>query len=172
MSISHTYVIVRSFFYIYKSCPTGGLLSVTWSMEQLDRCGLPSWPKRALYRSTALTPAGTSAFLILSVSYVILQTCVVIFLSALLLRSMELVYQRPGVMKGIPLYRFVAPKTLFANGTDYAPNEGFCPCRQSGLLNVSSCRQSEYACTHMVWYTPLLLGHLVTFQISLMMVFV
>ncbi|XP_058473348.1 scavenger receptor class B member 1 isoform X1 [Solea solea] len=55
-------------------------------------------------------------------------------------RSMELVYQRPGVMKGIPLYRFVAPKTLFANGTDYAPNEGFCPCRQAGLLNVSSCR--------------------------------
>lgn len=58
---------------------------------------------------------------------------------------MELVYQRPGVMKGIPLYRYVAPKTLFANGTDYAPNEGFCPCRQSGLLNVSSCRHSEYS---------------------------
>ncbi|KAM9306203.1 scavenger receptor class B member 1-like [Pholidichthys leucotaenia] len=57
-------------------------------------------------------------------------------------RSMELVYQRPGDMKGIPLYRYVAPKTLFANGTDYAPNEGFCPCRQSGLLNVSSCRQN------------------------------
>uniref|UniRef100_A0A3Q4GF12 Scavenger receptor class B member 1 n=1 Tax=Neolamprologus brichardi TaxID=32507 RepID=A0A3Q4GF12_NEOBR len=54
-------------------------------------------------------------------------------------RSMELVYQRPGEMYGIPLYRYVAPKTLFANGTDYAPNEGFCPCRQSGLLNVSSC---------------------------------
>lgn len=58
-------------------------------------------------------------------------------------RSLELVYQRSGEMKGIPLYRFVAPKTLFANGTDYTPNEGFCPCRQSGLLNVSSCRQSE-----------------------------
>ncbi|XP_034997211.1 scavenger receptor class B member 1 isoform X1 [Hippoglossus stenolepis] len=58
-------------------------------------------------------------------------------------RSMELVYQRPGVMKGIPLYRYVAPKTLFANGTDYAPNEGFCPCRQSGLLNVSSCRHKS-----------------------------
>ncbi|XP_070781089.1 scavenger receptor class B member 1 isoform X3 [Enoplosus armatus] len=58
-------------------------------------------------------------------------------------RSMELVYQRPGEMKGIPLYRFVAPKTLFANGTDYAPNEGFCPCRQSGLLNVSSCRHNS-----------------------------
>ncbi|XP_051267597.1 scavenger receptor class B member 1 isoform X1 [Dicentrarchus labrax] len=58
-------------------------------------------------------------------------------------RSMELVYQRPGKLKGIPLYRFVAPKTLFANGTDYAPNEGFCPCRQSGLLNVSSCRHNS-----------------------------
>ena len=59
-------------------------------------------------------------------------------------RSMELVYQRPGSVGGVPVYRFVAPTTLFANGTDYAPNEGFCPCRQSGLLNVSSCRQSEH----------------------------
>ncbi|KAM7392337.1 hypothetical protein PAMA_007447 [Pampus argenteus] len=58
-------------------------------------------------------------------------------------RSMELIYQRPGEMKGIPLYRYVAPKTLFANGTDYAPNEGFCPCRQSGLLNVSGCRHNS-----------------------------
>ncbi|XP_067339666.1 scavenger receptor class B member 1 isoform X2 [Channa argus] len=55
-------------------------------------------------------------------------------------RSLELVYQRQGTFKGVPLYRFVSPKTMFANGTDYAPNEGFCPCRQSGLLNVSSCR--------------------------------
>lgn len=58
-------------------------------------------------------------------------------------RSLELVYQRPGVMKGIPLYRFVAPTTMFANGSDYEPNEGFCPCRQSGLLNVSRCRQNS-----------------------------
>ncbi|XP_047228818.1 scavenger receptor class B member 1 isoform X3 [Girardinichthys multiradiatus] len=58
-------------------------------------------------------------------------------------RSLELVYQRPGEMNGIPLYRYVAPKTMFANGTDYAPNEGFCPCRQSGLLNVSSCRHNS-----------------------------
>uniref|UniRef100_A0A8C7N7M8 Scavenger receptor class B member 1 n=1 Tax=Oncorhynchus kisutch TaxID=8019 RepID=A0A8C7N7M8_ONCKI len=56
--------------------------------------------------------------------------------------SLELVYQREGIMKGIPLYRFVAPKTMLANGSDYAPNEGFCPCRQSGLLNVSSCRSN------------------------------
>nr|QID41570.1 SRB1 [Gobiocypris rarus] len=58
-------------------------------------------------------------------------------------RSMELVFQRPGVFRGIPVYRFVAPKTLFANGADYPPNEGFCPCRQSGLLNVSSCRHNS-----------------------------
>ncbi|XP_048877099.1 scavenger receptor class B member 1 isoform X2 [Brienomyrus brachyistius] len=55
-------------------------------------------------------------------------------------RSMELVYQRPGVLQGIPVYRFVAPTTLFANGSDYASNEGFCPCRQSGIQNVSTCR--------------------------------
>lgn len=61
------------------------------------------------------------------------------------LRSLELVYQRPGEMLGIPLYRFVAPKTMFANGSEYEPNQGFCPCRQSGLLNVSTCRHSESA---------------------------
>nr|XP_020480783.1 scavenger receptor class B member 1 isoform X1 [Monopterus albus] len=58
-------------------------------------------------------------------------------------RSLEFVYQRSGTFKGIPLYRYVAPKTMFANGTEYAPNEGFCPCRQSGLLNVSSCRYNS-----------------------------
>lgn len=73
--------------------------------------------------------------------FFLLQTLCIVSLC----RSLELVYQRPGVMKGIPLYRYVAPKTMFANGTDYEPNEGFCPCRQSGLLNVSSCRQSEYS---------------------------
>ncbi|XP_077354028.1 scavenger receptor class B member 1 [Festucalex cinctus] len=58
-------------------------------------------------------------------------------------RSLELVYGRAGSVKGVPSYRFVAPKTLFANGSDYAPNRGFCPCRQSGLLNVSSCRHNS-----------------------------
>ncbi|XP_027325779.3 scavenger receptor class B member 1 isoform X2 [Anas acuta] len=55
-------------------------------------------------------------------------------------RSMTLVYEQSGEFKGVPTYRFVAPKTLFANGTDYPPNEGFCPCRQSGIQNVSTCR--------------------------------
>ncbi|OXB58758.1 hypothetical protein ASZ78_012354 [Callipepla squamata] len=57
-------------------------------------------------------------------------------------RSMTLVYEQSGAFKGVPTYRFVAPKTLFANGTDYPPNEGFCPCRQSGIQNVSSCRMN------------------------------
>uniref|UniRef100_A0A8C3V6C6 Scavenger receptor class B member 1 n=1 Tax=Catharus ustulatus TaxID=91951 RepID=A0A8C3V6C6_CATUS len=55
-------------------------------------------------------------------------------------RSMTLVYEQSGKFEGVPTYRFVAPKTLFANGTDYAPNEGFCPCLQSGIQNVSTCR--------------------------------
>ncbi|NXO03251.1 SCRB1 protein, partial [Rhinopomastus cyanomelas] len=55
-------------------------------------------------------------------------------------RSMTLVYEKSGYFKGVPTYRFVAPKTLFANGTDYPPNEGFCPCLQSGIQNVSTCR--------------------------------
>ncbi|XP_069353220.1 scavenger receptor class B member 1 isoform X8 [Eulemur rufifrons] len=55
-------------------------------------------------------------------------------------RSMKLIYKESGVFEGIPTYRFVAPKTLFANGSDYPPNEGFCPCMESGIQNVSTCR--------------------------------
>uniref|UniRef100_UPI0040385A08 scavenger receptor class B member 1 isoform X1 n=2 Tax=Callospermophilus lateralis TaxID=76772 RepID=UPI0040385A08 len=55
-------------------------------------------------------------------------------------RSMKLIYQEPGMFQGIPTYRFVAPKTLFANGSVYPPNEGFCPCLESGIQNVSTCR--------------------------------
>ncbi|XP_008572508.1 PREDICTED: scavenger receptor class B member 1 isoform X1 [Galeopterus variegatus] len=54
-------------------------------------------------------------------------------------RSMKLIYKDSRVFEGIPTYRFVAPKTLFANGTVYPPNEGFCPCLQSGIQNVSTC---------------------------------
>ncbi|XP_012518856.1 PREDICTED: scavenger receptor class B member 1 [Propithecus coquereli] len=64
-------------------------------------------------------------------------------------RSMKLIYKEPGVFQGIPTYRFVAPKTLFANGSDYPPNEGFCPCMESGIQNVSTCRFSA----------PLFLSH-------------
>uniref|UniRef100_A0ACB8FYN5 Uncharacterized protein n=1 Tax=Sphaerodactylus townsendi TaxID=933632 RepID=A0ACB8FYN5_9SAUR len=55
-------------------------------------------------------------------------------------RSIKLQFRETGEYGGIPTYRYVAPKTLFANGTDYPPNEGFCPCRQSGIQNMSSCR--------------------------------
>lgn len=57
-------------------------------------------------------------------------------------RSMKLVYKEQGVFGGIPTFRFVAPSTLFANGSVYPPNEGFCPCRESGIQNVSTCRFS------------------------------
>ncbi|GAB1290200.1 Scavenger receptor class B member 1 [Apodemus speciosus] len=58
-------------------------------------------------------------------------------------RSMKLTYKESRVFEGIPTYRFTAPNTLFANGTVYPPNEGFCPCRESGIQNVSTCR---FAC--------------------------
>ena len=57
-------------------------------------------------------------------------------------RSMNLVYKESGVFEGIPTYRFVAPSTLFANGSTYPPNEGFCPCLESGIQNISTCRFS------------------------------
>lgn len=55
---------------------------------------------------------------------------------------MKLIYKEQGVFEGIPTFRFVAPNTLFANGSVYPPNEGFCPCRESGIQNVSACRFS------------------------------
>ncbi|KAM8918117.1 scavenger receptor class B member 1 isoform 2-T2 [Lycaon pictus] len=55
-------------------------------------------------------------------------------------RSMKLIYKESGTFQGIPTYRFVAPSTLFANGSVYPPNEGFCPCLESGIQNVSTCR--------------------------------
>ncbi|XP_062814626.1 scavenger receptor class B member 1 isoform X2 [Anolis carolinensis] len=55
-------------------------------------------------------------------------------------RSLTLIYNQTREFKNIPTYRYLAPTTMFANGTDYPPNEGFCPCLQSGIQNVSSCR--------------------------------
>ncbi|XP_041058739.1 scavenger receptor class B member 1 isoform X2 [Carcharodon carcharias] len=57
-------------------------------------------------------------------------------------RTLELVFQKSGRTFGLPSFRYIAPKTMFANGTVYPPNEGFCPCRQSGVLNVSTCRHN------------------------------
>lgn len=56
---------------------------------------------------------------------------------------MKLTYNESRVFEGIPTYRFTAPDTLFANGSVYPPNEGFCPCRESGIQNVSTCRFGE-----------------------------
>ncbi|XP_056389866.1 scavenger receptor class B member 1 isoform X2 [Hyla sarda] len=55
-------------------------------------------------------------------------------------RSLSLVYEKEESYRGIPTYRYTAPSYLFANGSDYPPNEGFCPCVASGVMNVSSCR--------------------------------
>ncbi|KAG8538971.1 hypothetical protein GDO81_021670, partial [Engystomops pustulosus] len=57
-------------------------------------------------------------------------------------RSMKLVYEKEHSFRGIPTFRYSAPNYLFANGSDYPPNEGFCPCVASGVMNVSSCRFS------------------------------
>lgn len=57
-------------------------------------------------------------------------------------RSMTLKFKEEGVFEGIPTYRFKAPDTLFANGSTYPPNEGFCPCLESGIQNISTCRFS------------------------------
>ncbi|XP_072908129.1 scavenger receptor class B member 1-like isoform X1 [Hemitrygon akajei] len=58
-------------------------------------------------------------------------------------RSLELVYQTSAQCFGLPSFRYIAPKTMFANGTVYPPNQGFCPCRESGVLNVSTCRMNS-----------------------------
>ncbi|XP_032899753.1 scavenger receptor class B member 1 isoform X1 [Amblyraja radiata] len=58
-------------------------------------------------------------------------------------RTLELVFQKSDWTFDIPTFRYVAPKTMFANGTVFPPNQGFCPCRQSGVLNVSSCRHNS-----------------------------
>uniref|UniRef100_A0A8C5PBP5 Scavenger receptor class B member 1 n=1 Tax=Leptobrachium leishanense TaxID=445787 RepID=A0A8C5PBP5_9ANUR len=55
-------------------------------------------------------------------------------------RTLKFVYSKKAEFRGIPTYRYNAPNYLFANGTDYPPNEGFCPCLASGVQNMSACR--------------------------------
>ncbi|KAB1255697.1 Scavenger receptor class B member 1 [Camelus dromedarius] len=74
-------------------------------------------------------------------------------------RSMKLVYKEEGVFEGIPTFRFVAPNTLFANGTVYPPNEGFCPCMESGIQNVSTCRFNQLRGEKEQRDAPLFLSH-------------
>ncbi|XP_044541335.1 scavenger receptor class B member 1 [Gracilinanus agilis] len=57
-------------------------------------------------------------------------------------RSLSFKYEKSGEFKGIPTFRFVAPDTLFANGSVYPPNEGFCPCLETGIQNMSACQSN------------------------------
>lgn len=47
-------------------------------------------------------------------------------------------------VKGIKLYRFIAPKELYLSGDVYEANKGFCvpsnSCLPTGLLNISRCQ--------------------------------
>ena len=48
---------------------------------------------------------------------------------------------------GIPLYRFVLPRSLFASVAQEPENAGFCTppgnCMGAGVLNVSTCQMGE-----------------------------
>lgn len=47
-------------------------------------------------------------------------------------------------VKGIKLYRFIAPKELYLSGDVYEANKGFCvpsnSCLPTGLLDISRCQ--------------------------------
>ncbi|KAK6494671.1 lysosome membrane protein 2-like [Huso huso] len=62
-----------------------------------------------------------------------------------LCRSLYATFEKEVHVKGIPAYRFVPPKEVFANITVNPANAGFCVpagnCLGSGLLNVSVCKQ-------------------------------
>ena len=67
---AHVDILFNHLTVLYvNSWATGAPPSVTWSTEQLDRCGLPSWPERALYLSTVPTPAGEKSFPLLLHSF-------------------------------------------------------------------------------------------------------
>ncbi|XP_078741573.1 scavenger receptor class B member 1-like, partial [Lampetra fluviatilis] len=55
-------------------------------------------------------------------------------------RTLDLWFSEHLWQGGLPAWRFRIAPSLFANGASYPPNEGFCPCSQSGALNLSSCR--------------------------------
>ncbi|MGH0121677.1 UNVERIFIED_CONTAM: hypothetical protein FKN15_076273 [Acipenser sinensis] len=62
-------------------------------------------------------------------------------------RSLYATFEKEVHVKGIPAYRFVPPKEVFANITVNPANAGFCVpagnCLGSGLLNVSVCKQAS-----------------------------
>ncbi|KAM7439966.1 the CD36 [Porites harrisoni] len=58
-------------------------------------------------------------------------------------RSVYFNYESTVTVKGIKLYRFIAPDELYLSGDIYPPNKGFCVpprCLPTGLLNVSLCQ--------------------------------
>ncbi|KAL4617315.1 lysosome membrane protein 2-like [Arapaima gigas] len=62
-----------------------------------------------------------------------------------LCRSLYALFEKEVNVLGVPAYRFVPPREVFANATENPANEGFCVpagnCLGSGLLNVSLCKQ-------------------------------
>ena len=59
-------------------------------------------------------------------------------------RSVYFTYESTVKVKGIKLYRFIAPKELYLSGYVREANKGFCvpsnKCLPTGLLNVSRCQ--------------------------------
>uniref|UniRef100_A0A8C9TBR0 Scavenger receptor class B member 2 n=1 Tax=Scleropages formosus TaxID=113540 RepID=A0A8C9TBR0_SCLFO len=70
---------------------------------------------------------------------------VIYIFSSDLCRSLYALFEKEVNVMGIPAYRFVPPREVFANATENPANEGFCVppgnCLASGLLNVSVCKQ-------------------------------
>ncbi|KAJ3604826.1 hypothetical protein NHX12_026878 [Muraenolepis orangiensis] len=62
-----------------------------------------------------------------------------------LCRSLYATYVEDIIVKGLPGYRFVPPRQVFANLTENPDNAGFCVpagnCLGSGVLNISPCKQ-------------------------------
>ncbi|XP_002735902.1 scavenger receptor class B member 1-like [Saccoglossus kowalevskii] len=57
-------------------------------------------------------------------------------------RSIPYLYQEETSYMDVKLWRFSLAQYTYANGTDYAPNQGFCTrgCLPSGLLDIGACR--------------------------------
>ncbi|KAM8938671.1 lysosome membrane protein 2 [Pelodytes ibericus] len=62
-----------------------------------------------------------------------------------LCRSLNTVYERSGIVKGVPVYRFTPSSKTFANVSVNPENVGYCVpagnCLPAGLLNVSNCKK-------------------------------
>lgn len=58
---------------------------------------------------------------------------------------MYLTFEKYVTVKGIPAYRFKAPKEVFANVSVNPDNIGFCVskkhCMSGGVLNATACKK-------------------------------